>query len=214
MFFVFLLACEPAGFVIEKSTIGSSQSVPTSDVSSTDDSSGRENEEHSSEERREQEENTSGNSSEGNAGHSEENWDWGEETSENMPTFEGDYEGFFEMYNLQSDQILCQTEGVILSLYENTIEATPPCNTPNGSQLQISFYGQIIDQFQDSGSPYGYARSEGQVLIEVPSGDVFESFFYGESNYEGGYVWSYLYFDIEIQTPNNTRYYYGTLYTY
>ena len=49
------------------------------------------------------------NSSEGNAGHSEENWDWGEETSENMPTFEGDYEGFFEMYNLQSDQILCQT---------------------------------------------------------------------------------------------------------
>ena len=76
MFFVFLLACEPAGFVIEKSTIASSQSVPTSDVSSTDDSSARENEEHSSEERREQEENTSGNSSEGNAGHSEENWDW------------------------------------------------------------------------------------------------------------------------------------------
>ena len=29
------------------------------------------------------------------------------------------------MHNLQSDQILCQTEGVILSLYENTIDSSP-----------------------------------------------------------------------------------------
>lgn len=97
---------------------------------------------------------------------------------------------------------------------KNTIETTPPCSTSNGSQLQISFHGQIIDHFQDSDSSYGYAQSEGQVLIGVPSGDLFEFFFYGESSYEGEYVWSYLYFDIEIQTPNSTRYYYGTLYTY
>ena len=84
------------------------------------------------------------------------------------------------------------------------IEATLPYTTPNGSQLQISFCRQFIDQFQDSGSSYGYAQSEDQVLFEVTSEDVFEHFFYGESNYEGGYIWSYLYFDIEIQTLNNT----------
>ena len=121
MFFVFLLACEPTGFVIEKSTISSSQSVPTSDVSSTDDSSANENEEPSSEEHREQRGKCLENSSEGKDVDILKNWDWGEDTSENMPTFEGDYEGFFEMHNLQSDQILCQTEGVNLSLYEQTI---------------------------------------------------------------------------------------------
>ena len=50
MFFSFLVACEPVDFVIEKSTISSSQGVPASPLEEIDDSSTGEHEETSREE--------------------------------------------------------------------------------------------------------------------------------------------------------------------
>jgi hypothetical protein len=85
--------------------------------------------------------------------------------------------------------------------------------TPNGYQLNISLIGNLIDTnfYQDTN--YIYRQSEGIVFIEVPSGDIFESRFYGESHMEENYIWTYLFFDIEIPTPNGSRYYQGYLYT-
>ena len=148
----------------------------------------------------------------------EENWDWGEDTSEGSSSFEaefeGDFESIFEMYNTHSNHTLCSNEGVLLNISSNILTAETPCTTPNGHQLHIQFEGEFVDIESYSDEHYAYAQSHGNVFVHVPSGDVFESVFYGESHLEGGYVWNYLHFEIEIITPNGSRYYFGSLYTY
>ena len=212
------LSCEPADLILNKGTLDDSSFSDLSEEDSSTEETENDSTEIQDESDNPNEENNSSDDSEGynpeENNNSEEDWDWGEDTNEDNLWLDGDYEGFFEMYNMQSNQLLCQTEYAELSFNEENIVGNAPCETPNSSQLDVSFSGSTMDGSRGSNSQYAYAQIEGQVLVEVPSGDVFDSSFYGESQSEGGYIWTYLYFEIEIQTPNGARYYSGSLYTY
>ena len=211
MLFLFFFSCEQADLILDKLSEDAPSSFSTSEVNTISDESTIEEGNNQPDDENQDQENQD-----------QENWDWGEDTSEGMTSFEGTFEGTFEMYNVQTNHLLCLTEGIFVHVNENvnlptnTITSSIPCTTPNGHQLSIFFEGEFLDleteSYQDA--YYAYAQSQGSVLVEVPSGDLFESTFYGESHMEGDYVWNYLQFEIEILTPNGSRYYFGSLYTY
>ena len=65
------------------------------------------------------------------------------------------------MYNIQSKQILCQTQGATLQFYDVTVETNSNCNTANSNQLYIYFSGNLTEQHQQNGTQYSIIQNEG-----------------------------------------------------
>ena len=149
----------------------------------------------------------------------------------NDPVFEGEYWGYFRLTNAQTGYQVCDTEMTVEITSDSEISAAGPCFTPNGHELFVEHQG-VLEMEGDWGGSQGggsdgssggsggmppefaYAYAYGDVAMTVPSGDSFSSEFWGECYQEGGYSGVYIGWEMTVQAPNETRYYYGELYTY
>ena len=137
-------------------------------------------------------------------------WDWGEPTTSD--SFEGEYETYFSLYNANTGYVVCEEYVGFVIDSDDTFIQSFSCTTSNGQQLSFDLEGEVISGgYPSSGYVYGYAQ--GEVNMNVPSGDVFSSTLQGEC-YTGAEEYIYLYWTQNIQTPSGNRTYTGYLYSY
>ena len=136
-------------------------------------------------------------------------------------TFEGDYEGYFQLRNSQTGYQVCEVD-MPVSITAGELSAAGTCYTPNGYELLIAHQGQLEieedgwGQGPGGGMPpdFAFGYTYGEASMTVPSGDSFQTEFWGECYQEGGYIGMYLWWEMEVQAPNETRYYQGELQAY
>ena len=140
------------------------------------------------------------------------------------PSFEGEYSGYFRLTNAQTGYQLCESEMPIEISGNMELLSSGSCYTQNGHELNFYHNGQLAvqDVGWETGVPndgdlppdFAAAYLYGNVEMVVPSGDAFSSEFYGECYQEGDYIGVYLWWEMTVQAPNETRYYYGELSAY
>ena len=137
--------------------------------------------------------------------------DWNDNDSQNNP-FEGQHDAYFEMYN-QNGNVMCESPMSLYVTSDDELFSSGECSTPNG--LLLSFeHDAILGQLNNYGQGYSYTTLNGQVELTVPNGQVFSAPAYGECVDEQSYIYIYLYWDIQLQTPNGIRNFTGVLFTY
>lgn len=136
--------------------------------------------------------------------------------------FNGEYSGYFYLRNSQTGYQICEVD-LPVEINDGEIFSQGPCFTPNGHELFIEHHGSIeledAGWGQTGGGPdlppdFAYGYTYGEVAMTVPSGDLFTSEFWGECFAEGNYIGMYVWWEMMIQAPNETRYYQGELQVY
>jgi hypothetical protein len=142
--------------------------------------------------------------------------DNGWDDNQNTDVFENDYEAYFVLTNMNTDYEVCDVWLPVEIDGDGNLFSSGSCETENGYELSFTHQGFLLVQGGSGGGGGGHSSLQGDLFgyvnMEVPSGDVFETDFYGECYNESSYIGFYLYWEMNVQTPSSNRDYSGFMY--